>query len=179
MKTHSIRNLLSLAALGLLAASCIQVDNVEKVWDKSKADPALLGTWVDRNDGLCAFVKTDKDYFITTGTNGLEGGCKSFETAGHKYVIVASLKATLLGFGKMDLDEKNGTLLRYEVKGDKLSMYSLDGNALKKAIEAKEVPGIIEDDSAKLKELDAATIAWLGKAASGDGWSETVYTRLK
>ena len=179
MKIKTIRNLSTLAGLCLLSASCIQVDNIENAWKSSKADPELLGAWEGKNDDLCAFVKTDKDYFVTSGTNGLEGGCKSFDANGSKYIIIASLKASVLGFGKMDADAKDGTLLRYEVKGDKLSMYSLDGNVLKKAVEAKEVPGTIEDDSAKLNELDEATIKWLGKIAKGNGWNETLYKRVR
>lgn len=179
MKMKTILNVSALAALTLIASSCIQVDNVEKAWNDSKADPALLGAWDDGKGGSCAFVKTEKDYFVTSGTNGLEGCCKSFDADGSKYVIVASLKASVLGFDKQEADAKDGTLLRYEVKGDKLSMYSLDGNVLKKAVEAKEVPGTIEDDSAKLNELDEATIKWLGKVAKGNGWKETVYKRVR
>ena len=180
MKTRIFRNLSAVAGACLLAVSCIQVDNVENAWNGSKADPDLLGTWEDGNGGSCAFVKTEKDYFVTTGTNGLEGCCKSFDAGGSKYVIVADLGPALLGFDKQDDDGKNGTLLRYEVKGNKLSMYSLDANVIKKAVQAKEVKGKIEDDSATITELDEATIAWFGKMAKKkDGWSETVYKKVK
>ena len=180
MKLKSILKLSALAAFTLFAASCIQVDNVENAWEGSKADPELLGAWDDGKGGSCVFVKTEKDYFVTTGTNGVEGCCKSFDANGSKYVIVASLKASLLGFDKQDADGKSGTLLRYEVKGNKLTMFSLDANVVKKAVEAKEVKGTIEDDNASITELDEATIAWFGKIAKKkDGWSETVYKKAK
>ena len=180
MKMKTILNVSALAALTLLATSCIQVDDVEDAWNNSKADAALLGHWEDGNGGSCAFVKTEKDYFVTTGTNGLEGCCKSFEVDGSKYVIVASLKASVLGFDKQDADGKSGTLLRYEVKGNKLSMYSLDADVVKKAVEAKEVTGKIEDDSASITKLDEATIKWFGKVAKEKkGWSETAYKKAK
>jgi len=175
-----IRNILTLAALSLLAVSCIGVENVEETWNKSKGDADLVGLWEGNNDSKCSFIKTDQDYLITTGTNGLEGGCKSFDVNGHKYVIVASLKASLLGFGDMEADSKNGTLLRYEVKGDTLKMYSYNGDKLKEAIKAGKVKGEVdENDSAKLKVLDADTIKWLGEAAEGLGWDEQVYKRVK
>ncbi len=180
MKMKMIRNLSVLAGITLLAASCIQVDNVENAWDASKADPALLGVWEDGNGGSCAFVKTDKDYFVTTGTSGLEGCCKSFDAGGSKYIIVAKLGPALLGFDKQDADSKGGTLLRYEVRGGKLVMYSLDGDIIKNAVKAKEVAGTIEDDAASITELDEATIKWFGKIAKEKkGWSETVYKKVK
>ena len=180
MKFSTIRNITALAALTLFASSCIQVENVEKTWNGSKADPELLGTWKGDGDAICAFVKTEKDYFVTTGTNGLEGCCKSFDAGGSKYVIVASLKASVLGFDKQDADGKSGTLLRYEVKGDKLIMYSLDANVVKKAVKASEVKGYIEDDNASITELDEATIRWFGKIAKQkEGWSESVYKKVK
>ena len=178
MKTKLIRNVSALIGCTLLAASCIQVDNVENAWKHSKADSELLGVWKG-NDGRCAFIKTEKDYFITAGPNQLEGGCKSFEVAGHKYVIVASLQPSLLGFEGMEEDAKGGTLLRYEVKGDTLTMYSLEPDKITQAIKAKQVPGVIEDDNGRLTELDRATIQWLGKVASEDGWKPNVYKRVK
>ena len=180
MNIKLIRNISALAAITFFASSCIQVDNVQNAWEGSKADPDLLGVWEDGNGGSCAFVKTEKDYFVTTGTNGLEGCCKSFDAGGSKYVIVAKLGPALLGFDKQDDDNKSGTLLRYEVRGNKLTMYSLDANFVKKAVEAKEVPGTIEDDSASITELDEATIKWFGKVAKKkEGWSETVYKKVK
>jgi len=180
MKINIIRNVTALIGLTLLAASCIQVGDVEEAWGKSKADPELLGAWDGKNDAKCAFVKTEKDYFVTTGTNGLEGCCKSFETNGHKYVIVAPLKAAVLGFDKADEDDKNGTLLRYKVNGDTMIMYSLDGNKITEAVKAKKVPGEVDEDgNGSLTVLDAATIKWLGEAADGDGWTENVYKRVK
>lgn len=179
MKHPLVCKLSILAGITLLASSCIGVKDVEETWNKSKADAELLGTWKGNGDARCAFVKTDQDYFVTSGTNGLEGGCKSFEANGHKYVIVASLKASLLGFGTMDADSKNGTLLRYKVDGDTLRMYSFDGNKLKEAIKAGKVPGEVdENDSAQLSKLDEATIKWLGEAAEGDGWDEQVYKKV-
>lgn len=180
MKPHTIRNFITLIGITLLAASCIQVGNVEDAWKDAKADPELLGQWEGKNDALCAFVKTEKDYYVTSGTNGLEGCCKSFETNGHKYVIVAPLKSSVLGFDKVDDEGKNGTLLRYKVDGDTLIMYSLDGNKITEAVKAKTVPGEIdENDSGSLTILDDATVKWLGEIAAGDGWTENVYKRVK
>ena len=179
MKTRIIRHISAAVAICALVTSCIQVDNVENAWESSKADPDLLGAWEGDNNALCAFVKTDKDYFVTSGTNGLEGGCKTFDANGSKFIIVASLKSSVLGFDKVEVDGKSGTLLRYEVRGNKLTMYSLDGKVLKEAIQAKEAKGTIKDDSPKLAELDEATIRWLSKAAKGKGWTENVYRRSK
>jgi len=180
MKTGILRNASALTAIVLLAVGCIQVGNVEEAWGKARADPELLGTWQGKRGALCSFVKTEKDYFITSGTDGLEGCCKSFETNGHKYVIVAPLKPSILGFDKVDEDSKSGTLLRYEVKGDTLIMYSLDGDVISKAVKAKEVPGTIdENDSGSLSILDAATVKWLGKIADGDGWTENIYKKVE
>ena len=180
MKTKTIRNLSALAGITVLAASCIQIADVEDAWKDAKADPALLGTWEGENDAKCAFVKTEKDYYVTSGTNGLEGCCKSFETNGHKYVIVAPLKASVLGFANVNEDGKNGTLLRYKVDGDILIMYSLDGNKITEAVKAKKVPGEIdENDSGSLTVLDEVTTKWLGEIADGDGWTENVYKKVK
>jgi len=180
MKTKIIHNLTALAGITLLAAGCIQVADVEDAWQDAKPDPALLGAWKGKNDARCAFVKTEKDYFVTSGTNGLEGCCKSFETNGHKYVIVAPLKTSVLGFDNVDDDAKNGTLLRYKIKDDTLIMHSLDANKITEAVKAKEVPGEIDEDgSGSLSILDDATVKWLGEIADGDGWTENVYTREK
>lgn len=180
MKTKLIRNLTALVAIAFLSSSCIQVDNVENAWKDSKADAALLGIWEDNDGNQCAFVKTEKGYHVTTGPNGLEGACKSFDAGGSTYIIVADLAPALLGFDKQKPDNKGGTLLRYEVKGGKLIMYSLDGEIVKKAIEAKEVAGTVEDDSASISEIDKATIAWFGKIAKkNDGWKSTTYNKVR
>lgn len=174
----------SLKAVGLLLAAClltvgcIPVKNVEKAWKDAKADEALVGKWYGSNDAMVGFVKTDQDYLVTSGTNGLEGGCKTIEVNGHKYVIVASFKAAILGFDKMDKDEKNGTLLRYKIEGNSLTMYTYDSDKLAEAIKAKKVPGEIdENDSAELIELDEATIKWLGEIGDQPGWDAQVFKK--
>lgn len=180
MKTRSILQTTGLVILSLIATSCIPVKNVEKAWGNAKADEALVGTWTGAQNAIVSFAKTDRGFLVTAGTTGLEGGCKSFEADGHHYLIVASLKASLLGFEQVDDDGKSGTLLRYKVEGDILKMYSFDGNQLKAAVEADKVAGVIdENDSTQLTELDEATIKWLGEAAEGAGWDEKVYRKQK
>lgn len=180
MKTRIIRNITAYAGITLLVAGCIQVDNVEKAWGDARADPELLGAWEGGNDARCAFIKTEKDFHVASGTNGLGGCCKSFETKGHKYVIVAPLKPSVLGFEKVDADSKNGTLLRYEVKGDTLIMYSLDGETITGAIRAGAVPGEIDENGdGSLTALEETTIEWLGDIADGKGWTEHVYQKVE
>jgi len=178
MNTRIIRSISAITA-SLLAASCIQVENVEEAWNVAKPDEALVGTWQGNGDDLCRFIKTDEGYLVTSGTNGLEGGCRSFESNGHKFVIISSLKAALLGYGRMEEDGKGGTLLRYTIEAGTLRMYSYDGDKLKEAINGGKVAGKVEDDSAKLTELDAATIRWLGEVAGGAGWDPQTYKKLK
>lgn len=182
MRQHpTLKHAAALVALCLLFTGCIKVKDVEKAWKSSKADNALAGTWdqAGGGDGKVGFVKTDKNFLVTSGTSGLEGGCRSIETNGHKYIIVASLRAAVLGFDNVDQDSKEGTLMRYKIEGDKLTLYTYDDARLKKAIEDKKVPGEIEDDSAELSELDAATIKWLGEIADGPGWDTQVYKKKK
>jgi len=180
MKSRTLLQTTGLLILSLIVASCIPVKNVEKAWENAKADDALVGTWTGDQDAMVSFAKTDRGFLVTAGTTGLEGGCKSFEASGHQYLIVASLKASLLGFDAVDEDSKSGTLLRYKVEGDTLKMYSFDGNQLKDAVKAEKVKGIIDDnDSTQLAELDEATIKWLGEAAEGSGWDEKVYQKAK
>jgi hypothetical protein len=180
LKTHAFKPALALLAVCLFAVGCIPVKNVEKAWNSSKADNELAGLWTQKGggDGKVGFVKTDKDFLVTSGTSGLEGGCRTVETNGHKYLIVASLRAAVLGFDHVDDDNKEGTLMRYKIEGDTLTMYTYDEGRLKVAIEDKKVPGEIdENDSAELTELDAATIKWLGEIGDGPGWDEQTYTR--
>ncbi|MFN3165526.1 MAG: hypothetical protein ACE37H_00515 [Phycisphaeraceae bacterium] len=178
MITRTAMKPFALLAACLFAVGCIPVKNVEKAWNSSKADNELVGLWTQEGDGKVGFVKTDKDFLVTSGTSGLEGGCRSIETNGHKYLIVASLRAAVLGFEHVDADSKEGTLMRYKIDGDTLKMYTYDEGRLKVAIEDKKVPGEIdENDSAQLTELDAATIKWLGEIGDGPGWDEQTYTR--
>ena len=169
----------ALSVFCLLATGCIPVKNVEKAWKTNKADSGLIGLWTEQGggEGKVGFVKTDKDFLVTSGTSGLEGGCRSIQTNGHKYIIVASLRAAVLGFDNVEDDEKEGTLMRYKIDGDKLMLYTYDQDRVKQAVEDNKVPGVIEDDSAELSELDAATIKWLGEIADGPGWDEQVYQR--
>lgn len=179
LNRKTLKPALMMLAICLFAVGCIPVKNVEKAWKASKADNALVGNWVGKNDSesKVAFVKTDKDFLVTSGTSGLEGGCRTLETNGHKYIIVASLRAAVLGFDEVDDDNKEGTLMRYKIEGDMLTMYTYDSARIKVAVEDNKVPGEIEDDSAELTELDAATIKWLGEIADGPGWDKQEYKR--
>jgi len=180
LKRYGMNHALLLAAMCLMFVGCIPVKNVEKAWKNAKADEALVGQWVGKNDSdtKVGFVKTDQDFLITSGTSGLEGGCRSVETNGHKYIVVAKLRAAVLGFDQVDADTKDGTLLRYKVEGDKLTMYTYSDDLIKAAVKAGKVPGEIdENDSATLTELDAATIKWLGEIADGQGWDAQEYKR--
>ncbi|MFK7790430.1 MAG: hypothetical protein AB8C95_13170 [Phycisphaeraceae bacterium] len=170
-----------LLATGLLLTGCIPVKNVEKAWKDANVDKALVGTWVDKNggDGMVGFVQTDKGFLVTSGTTGLEGGCKSITTNGHKYIIVAKFRAAILGFENVDDDTKDGTLLRYKIEGDALTLYTFNQDKIKQAVKDKKVPGEIdENDSATLTELDAATLKWLGEIGDvEEGWDVQAYKR--
>lgn len=180
LKFQAIKPVAALFAVCLFAVGCIPVKNVEKAWNASKADNDLVGSWVGKSDkdSRVGFVKTDKDFLVTSGTSGLEGGCRSVETNGHKYIIVANLKAAVLGFDKVDADSKEGTLMRYKIEGDALTLYTYDSDKITTAIKEKKVPGEIdENDSATLTELDAATMKWLGEIADGPGWDKQEFKR--
>lgn len=180
MKTIGIKHATLMLATCLLLAGCIPVKNVEKAWKDAKADQALVGTWVKNGgDGMVGFVNTDKGFLVTAGTDGLEGGVRSITTNGHSYIIVAKFRAAILGFDNVDEDTKDGTLLRYKIDGDQLTLYTYNQDKLNAAVKDKKVPGEMdENDSAKLSELDAATIQWLGKIADEkEGWDAQVYKR--
>jgi len=183
--TNLLKSGAALAVACLLTVGCIPVKDVEKAWKDAKPDIDLVGTWVGKGDSSSkvGFVKTDKGYLVTSGTSGLEGGCRSIETNGHKYIIVANLRAAVLGFDHVDEDSKDGTLLRYNVEGDKLTLYTYDDERINKAIKQGKVKGEIEklDDggegAATITELDAATIKWLGEIADGPGWDTQEFVR--
>ena len=172
---------LMLAALVLLAG-CIPVENVEKAWKDAKADEGLVGLWVQNGgDGKVGFVNTDQGFLVTSGTSGLEGGCKSITTNGHNYVIVAEFRAAILGFENVDDNNKSGTLMRYKVDGDNLTLYTYNQDKINEAVKAKKVPGEMdENDSASLNELDEATIKWLGEIGDEkEGWDVQKYKRKR
>ena len=180
MKTLGTRHAALLLAACLLLAGCIPVKNVEKAWKDAKADEALVGIWVQNGgDGKVGFVNTDKGFLVTSGTSGLEGGCRTITTNGHNYVIVAQFRAAILGFENVGDDSKDGTLMRYKIEGDKLTLYTYSSDKITAAVKAKDVPGEMdENDSAKLSELDAETIEWLGKIADEkEGWDVQEYKR--
>ena len=180
MRHFGLKHAAMLLATLTLLAGCIPVKNVEKAWKNAEADKALAGTWEkDRGDGMVGFIMTDKGFLVTSGTSGLEGGCKSIETNGHKYIIVASFRAAILGFDNVEDGNKEGTLLRYKVEGDKLFMYTFNQDKLNTAVKDGKVAGEMdENDSAKLTELDDATIKWLGEIGDADeGWDTQTYQR--
>lgn len=180
MKYLSIKHAGLLLAMTLLLTACIPVKNVEKAWKDAKADDALVGTWVKTGgDAMVGFVNTDKGFLVTAGTDGLEGGCRSITTNGHQYLIIAKFRAAILGFDNVDDDTKDGTLIRYKIEGDQLTLYTYNQDKLNNAVKDKKVPGELdENDSAKLSELDAATIQWLGSIADEkEGWDAQVYKR--
>ena len=182
MKHLSIQHAGLLLAACLLLGGCIPVKNVEKAWNNAKADDALAGNWVEKGgDGMVGFAKTDQGYLVTSGTSGLEGGCRSIETNGHTYIIVAKFRAAILGFDNVDDDTKDGTLLRYKLDGDNLTLYTYNQDLINTAVKDNKVPGEFdENDSASLKELDEATLAWLGTIADEEeGWDVQAYTRKK
>lgn len=180
MKHYGMKHAALLLATCLLMAGCIPVKNVEKAWNKAKVDDALAGTWVDKSgDGMVGFVKTDKGFLVTSGTSGLEGACRSITTNGHSYIIVAKFRAAILGFDNVDNDTKDGTLLRYKLEGDKLTLYTYNQDKINAAVKNKTVPGEFdENESASLAELDEATIKWLGEIGDEkEGWDPQEYTR--
>lgn len=181
MKHFGIKQAAPLLAIGLLMVGCIPVKNVEKAWKSAKADAGLVGTWVDKDggDGRVGFVSTDKGFLVTASTSGLEGGCRSITTNGHTYIIVANFRAAILGFDNVEDDSKDGTLLRYKLDGDKLTLYTYDQDSLNAAVKDKKVPGVFDEgDAASLTELDAATIKWLGEIGDDKkGWGPQEYKR--
>lgn len=181
MKHFGIKHAGFFLVIALLLAGCIPVKNVEKAWQTAKADDALAGTWVEKNggDGMVGFVKTDQGFHVTSGTSGLEGACRSITTNGHKYIIVAKLRAAILGFDNVDDDTKDGTLLRYTLEDDTLTLYTYDQDKINAAVKDKQVPGELDDNnSATLNELDEATLTWLGKIGDEkEGWDAQVYKR--
>ncbi|MEO0474384.1 MAG: hypothetical protein AAF085_00245, partial [Planctomycetota bacterium] len=176
MMTARLKHFALLFAGCVLLTGCIPVKNVEKAWKDAKADEALVGTWTQGDSGMVGFVNTDKGFLVTSGTSGLEGGCKSVTTNGHNFIIVAQFRAAILGFENVDDDTKDGTLMRYKIEGESLKLYTYDQEKLNAAIKAKKVPGEMdENDSGKLLELDAATLKWLGEIADQEeGWDEQV-----
>ena len=181
MKLVGIKHAALMLATAVLLAGCIPVKNVEKAWKEAEADDALVGTWVQGDSGMVGVVKTDKGFLVTSGTSGLEGGCKSITTNGHNYIVIAQFRAAILGFDNVDDDQKDGTLMRYAIEGDNLTLYTYNQDKLNAAIKDKKVPGEMdENDSGKLLELDDATIKWLGEIADEkDGWETQKYTRQK
>jgi len=179
MKHLGLKHAALVLATLTLMAGCIPVKNVEKAWKAAAADEALVGTWEQGDDGKVGFVNTDQGFLVTSGTSGLEGGCKTIETNGHKYIIVAQFRAAILGFDNVDDDTEDGTLMRYKVDGDTLTLYTYNQEKLNTAVKDGKVGGEMdENDSAKLKELDDATIKWLGEIADQkDGWDTQKYKR--
>lgn len=179
MKLFGLKHAALILATLTLMAGCIPVKNVEKAWKAAEADKALVGTWQQGGDGMVGFVMTDQGFLVTSGTSGLEGGCKSIETNGHKYIIVAQFRAAILGFENVDDDTKDGTLMRYKIEGDTLTLYTYNQDKLNAAVKDGKVGGEMDDnDSAKLKELDDATIKWLGTIADEkEGWDTQKYKR--
>jgi len=180
MKHITLKHAALLLAACTLLAGCIPVKNVEKAWKTAQADKALAGTWQqDGGDGMVGFVMTDKGFLVTSGTSGLEGGCKSITTNGHHYIIVAQFRAAILGFDNVDDDTKDGTLMRYKVVGDNLTLYTYNQEKINAAVKDGKVNGEMdENDSAKLTELDDATIKWLGEIGDAEeGWDTQEYKR--
>ncbi|MEM9347036.1 MAG: hypothetical protein AAGB26_10510 [Planctomycetota bacterium] len=180
MKVVGIKHAACLLACLLLLTGCIPVKNVEKAWNKAKADEALVGNWVGAkdNESKVGFVKTNKGFLVASGTSGLEGGCRSITTNGHQYLIVAQFRAAILGFDEVDDGTKDGTLIRYKIDGDTLTLYTYNQNRINEAVKDGKVPGELdENDSATLTELDDATIAWLGQISDGEGWEVQEYKR--
>ncbi|MEM6259183.1 MAG: hypothetical protein AAGI37_12940 [Planctomycetota bacterium] len=180
MKPVGIKHVVCLLGFVLLLTGCIPVKNVEKAWNKAEADEALVGNWVgaNDNDSKVGFVQTDKGFLVTSGTSGLEGGCRSITTNGHQYLIVAQFRAAILGFDEVDDDTKDGTLIRYKIDGDTLTLYTYNQNKINEAVKNGKVPGELdENDSATLTELDDATIAWLGQIGDEEGWEVQEYKR--
>lgn len=169
---------LATIVLCLLLAGCIPVKNVEKAWSAGKADKALAGTWVSKSDASekIGFVLTDKGFLVTSDNNA----CRTVQVNGHQFLIFAKMRAAVLGFDQVEDEDKDGTLFRYTVVGDTLTMYILDQDKLKAAVKAKEVAGELdENNSPRLLELDDATLKWLGSVAGGPGWDKQVYTKKK
>ncbi|MBX2852166.1 MAG: hypothetical protein KTR15_10510 [Phycisphaeraceae bacterium] len=182
MKPIGIKHAALMLTTCLLLAGCIPVKNVEKAWKDAKADETLVGIWVQNDgEGIVGFVNTDKGFLVSSGSSGLEGGCKSFTTNGHNYIIVAQFRAAILGFDNVEDDNKGGTLIRYKIDGDKLTLYTYSQEKLNAAVKDKKVAGEMdENNSASLSGLDAATIEWLGKIADEkEGWDVQEYKRKK
>jgi hypothetical protein len=172
------------AALMLIAcqflAGCIPVKNVEKAWKDAKADEALVGTWAQNDgDGVIGVVNTDKGFLVMSSSDGLEGACRSITTNGHRYIIVAKLRAAIFGFDEVEGDAKDGTLIRYEIDDDKLTLYTYKQAKLDAVVEDKQVPAEMDENNRPtLSELDEATIEWLGKIADDkEGWDVQEYKR--
>lgn len=106
----------------LVVSGChVEIKNGQECWDKASVDPALLGVWKNvENSSLTHVAEKDGAYDITEdGTKHLEdfpANAKSIAAGSYRFLVF------------FDTEKKAAELYRYEVKGDSVTFYVINGH---------------------------------------------------
>jgi hypothetical protein len=166
MNAKRIAHLLFVAALVLLLPSCVDSKTPLSDPDKAKPDDQLMGVWRFRGE------RGETTYYHVGRAGGkLPASVMDVVSVQHTpdgkinqgelLVFPSTLgEKTYLNAGEIRpeqrtlLEEKGWKqgavdaylILRYEIKGDVLTLHVMDGDARKRAIEAGKVKGVVEKD---------------------------------
>lgn len=110
-----------IGAFLFLSGCHVEVRDGQGCWDKASVDPALIGVWKNvENSSLTHVIEKDGAYDIT------EDGVKHLEDFPANARSIAAGSYRFLVF--FDPEKKAAELYRYEVKGDSVTFYVINGH---------------------------------------------------
>ncbi len=182
-----MRKLLLLGmAVAALLSSCIPVDDLGAYWDKGVIDTLLVGKWQPDEH----FKKQPNAESVVIAKNGNsyridDPDEKMRQRKGYMPTYARTLQAGDTLF--FMVGPKQGDLIRYEIKEDKLEVYSLKAHAMRTFLKEKHPQAknieidecavcrsrARDDDSyddVKIKTLDSETFAILSEIPKTDAY---------
>lgn len=128
--------------LCLILASCIDVDDFGKLWEQGAIDPKLEGTWLTSDVSKTADMKNDKWQLIRNDSFYVLKLLRKSQNEEQEPQLLRSLSwrdYTYLMIA--EAGKENGSLIRYTVDGNAVTVYGVDAPAVKAWLEKRQ-PGV-------------------------------------
>lgn len=169
----------------IMLSSCIPVDDLEAYWDKGAVDSSFVGTWQPQNraDAQTVLIAKDGDMLRVDSSDAKEREKKDYRPEFAK-IIQRSKGNKFLVISEGVKHPKSGSLIRFKMAGDTLTVYDLNAAAVEAYLKEKYPHAAnirVDDNQVKIATLDDETFKILcGIPDSKTYWSEEgLYKKLQ
>lgn len=198
MKNKSVYKLFPIC-IGLVFCifGCIPVEDIGNYWEQGKLDPKIEGHWKKTGvehrseDEYLSFIKSKNCYSIQIQNADEEepsdeAFVKTIVLGEYQFLIWKDSGVVTAGTDPNSIEEEqnnSGWIMKYKLLKNKLTLYFLDSEILKDAIEKGQIKGGLNGGDAigpSIRKLDTESIKWLTKIANQKkSWKAEEYIKIE